>query len=54
MISIICKCGYEVDVDDVEPTVGRFVDGGFVEPLRACPRCKRIGLWTLATDADDD
>jgi len=49
MIFIICKCGYELDVDDVELTLGRFV-----EPTRVCPRCKRIGLWTLATDADDD
>jgi len=49
MIFIICKCGYEVGVDSVEPTVG-----GFVEPSRVCPRCGRIGLWTLATDVDHD
>ena len=49
MIYILCKCGYEVGVEKVELT-----DGGFVELSRICPRCKRIGLWTLATDVDDD
>lgn len=49
MIYILCKCGYEVGVEDVEPTVG-----GFVEPSRACPRCGRIGLWRLATETSHD
>jgi len=49
MIYIVCKCGYEVDVEDVEPTVG-----GFVEPFRVCPRCGCVGLWTLAVGAAHD
>jgi len=49
MIFIICKCGYEVDVEDVEPTVG-----GFVEPFRVCPRCGCVGLWTLGVGAGHD